>query len=411
VAPPNGKAIFVTNTDITLDRLEFSGTQVPDANGAGIRYQGGHLVITNSSFHDNQNGLLAADAPAGSITIRNTEFSRNGTGDGRTHNLYVGHVGTLTIENSSFHDAVVGHQIKSRADTTVIRDSHIYDGATGTGSYSIDLPNGGRAVLTGNLIEQGAASQNPVIVAFGEEGNVHPNSRLEMSGNTISNELVSVSTRLVWNATGTTAELTGNQVFGLSAGQYANGPVQISGMTVLAAEPVAAGLGVAATTRAAEVLPALVETAAPAAAEVALPAVVLPEPVAPALPVAAPAESAVGDRPAAAPSEAEAAPLPVVTPPAPDPPRPSRRGAVRARGGRAGAARRRRAARFGGPRQRGAGRAHARRGAGSRPGGAASRGRRRLGGSDDGGGRGADPSRAGGRGGDAPGHGARARFR
>ena len=33
-SPPNGKAILVTNTDVTLSNLEFSGAQVPDGNGA-----------------------------------------------------------------------------------------------------------------------------------------------------------------------------------------------------------------------------------------------------------------------------------------------------------------------------------------------------------------------------------------
>ena len=39
VPPPNGKAILVTNTDVTLDNIAFSGAKVPDGNGAGIRYQ------------------------------------------------------------------------------------------------------------------------------------------------------------------------------------------------------------------------------------------------------------------------------------------------------------------------------------------------------------------------------------
>ena len=293
VAPPNGKAIFVTNTDVTLDRLEFSGAAVPDGNGAGIRYQGGNLVIANSYFHHNQEGLLSGDVPGGSITIRDSEFAFNGTGDGRTHNLYVGQIGTLTIERSHFHDAVVGHQIKSRADVTVIRDSHVADGAAGTGSYSIDLPNGGRAVLTGNLIEQGAASQNPVIVAFGEEGNVRAGSSLVMTGNTFVNDLVSPSTKLLWNATGATAELSGNKVFGLTPSQYVNGPVSLSGMVVLAARPD----GVAATPVVAPVqapelpvpsLPAAIPTTVPAAvAEPAVP-VVAPAAILPIVPAAEP---------------------------------------------------------------------------------------------------------------------------
>src|SRR3954452_4003841 len=57
---PNGKAILITDTDVTLDHIEFSGATVHDGNGAGIRYQGGNLTITNSYFHDNQDGILAA---------------------------------------------------------------------------------------------------------------------------------------------------------------------------------------------------------------------------------------------------------------------------------------------------------------------------------------------------------------
>ena len=112
VPPSNGKAILVTNTDVTLRNLEFSGAQVADGNGAGIRYQGGNLMIDNCYFHDNQDGMLAASDAAGSITINDSQFAHNGTGDGKTHNLYVNEVGTLTITNSYFHDAVVGHEIK-----------------------------------------------------------------------------------------------------------------------------------------------------------------------------------------------------------------------------------------------------------------------------------------------------------
>src|SRR3954467_15025392 len=48
---PNGKAILITDTDVPLDHIEFSGAKVKDGNGAGIRYQGGNLTITNSYFH------------------------------------------------------------------------------------------------------------------------------------------------------------------------------------------------------------------------------------------------------------------------------------------------------------------------------------------------------------------------
>jgi hypothetical protein len=237
VAPPNGKAILVTGTDVTVDHFEFSGTKVADKNGAGIRYEGGNLTVTNSYFHHNQNGILANSDRAGSITIRNSEFDQNGAGDGYSHSLYVGQVGTLTIENSYFHDAAVGHQIKSRADNTVITNSRIAEGVNGTVSYSIDLPNGGRALIANNVIEQGAKSGNPVVVAFGEEGDLRANTSLEMSGNVVLNDLVSSSTKLVWNKTTVTANLHDNSVFGLTASQYGSGPLSVTNMKVLTAEP------------------------------------------------------------------------------------------------------------------------------------------------------------------------------
>ena len=158
--PANGKAIFVTNTDVTFDHVELSGTTVPDHNGAGIRYQAGHLTITNSYFHDNQDGILGAASSGGTVDIEASEFAHNGAGDGFSHNIYIGAIASLTITNSYIHDAVVGHEIKSRAATTVITNNRIFDNS-GTASYSIDLPNGGAGVVRGNIIQQSANSQNP----------------------------------------------------------------------------------------------------------------------------------------------------------------------------------------------------------------------------------------------------------
>ena len=165
---PNRKAILVTFADVKLDHLEFSGAAVPDGNGAGVRFDGGTLTITNCYFHHNQDGLLASPAPNGKITIDHSEFAKNGTGDGLTDNIYVGHIATFSITNSYIHDAVVGHEIKSRAETTIIQNNRIVDGKS-SASYSIDLPNGGAAIIENNIIQQGQASQNPAIISYAAE--------------------------------------------------------------------------------------------------------------------------------------------------------------------------------------------------------------------------------------------------
>jgi hypothetical protein len=235
-APPNGKAIFVTRGDITIEGFEFSGTKVRDGNGAGIRHEDGDLTILSSHFHHNQMGILTiARNPDATLTIRDSEFDHNGIGDGRTHNLYVGKIGRLEVDDSYFHDVPVGHLLKSRAEETVITDSRFF-GHASSASYEIDLPNGGRAVLRDNVIQQGPNSQNPAIVAFGEEGNLHPGSRIEMSGNTVVNDL-SGRGPLLWNKAGAPASLTDNDVFGLVESRILRGPGEVSGTRKLDTPP------------------------------------------------------------------------------------------------------------------------------------------------------------------------------
>jgi Ca2+-binding RTX toxin-like protein len=235
----NGKAIFVTNTDVKFDHVEFSGAQVPDGNGAGIRYQGGHLTITNSYFHDNQDGILGAASSGGIITIDASEFAHNGKGDGQTHNIYIGAISNFTITHSYIHDAVVGHEIKSRAATTTIENNRIFDNS-GTASYSIDLPNGGVAVVSHNVIQQGINSQNSRIVAYGAEGGLFANSSLRVDGNTVSNELTRnpiFVANFAANLTAGAVAITNNHLFGITAAQIAIGPHTSTGNTTLSAKP------------------------------------------------------------------------------------------------------------------------------------------------------------------------------
>ena len=170
--PPNGKAIIDeggAGISVTINGFDISGVTVPDGNGAAVRYEGGALTLNNDYFHNNQDGLLGAADPNGTITINNSEFAFNGTGDGKTHDIYVGNIDTLNINDSYFHDANVGHEIKSRAADNIITNSRIFD-LQSSASYSIDLPNGGNATISNDVIEQGPNTQNPNIIAYGEEG-------------------------------------------------------------------------------------------------------------------------------------------------------------------------------------------------------------------------------------------------
>jgi hypothetical protein len=236
VPPSNLQGILTIGTPggtgptVTLDNISFSGAAIPDydgGNGAGIRYKSGNLTLNNTYFFDNQDGLLADADLSGTITINNSEFADNGNPDilssGIEHNLYVGDIQQLTIDNSYFYDPIVGHDIKSRAANTLIENSRI-DDPNGTGSYEIDLPNGGNAEIINNVIEKGQQTQNSNFIAFGEEGNLQAQSSLSVTGNTIIADNVA-DPNVVLNPTTIPASITGNTMYGLTADQISSGQV------------------------------------------------------------------------------------------------------------------------------------------------------------------------------------------
>ncbi|NYE37374.1 hypothetical protein F4692_002507 [Nocardioides cavernae] len=215
-----GKAIWVVAGDRTrIDRVELSGAAVADLNGAGIRQEGTGLTVTRSWFHDNENGILTGADPASDIVIRRSRFFRNGHGDGYSHNLYVGAVRSLTVTGSWFAGADTGHELKSRAARTTIVGNRISDGDT-TASYSIDLPDGGRALVAGNVVVQGPRSENPALVSYGAEGLTHPDRRLWVVNNTFVNRRTSGTFVVV--ADGARATLRNNLLVG--PGDLSTGP-------------------------------------------------------------------------------------------------------------------------------------------------------------------------------------------
>ena len=234
-SPSNGKAVLVTQADVTLRNIEISGARVDDRNGAAVRHENGKLVLDRVYFHNNQNGVLAGENPNSSIMVTNSEFAFNGDGDGQSHGMYAGKIAELTIRDSFFHGAAVGHEVKSRALSTTVENSRILNGLDGTGSYAIDLPNGGNAVVRGNVIGKGPQAQNPHTVHFGGEGTPHASSSLLVSGNTVVNSLG--NGQFVLNQTGMPATVSGNSLFGFNSNDLLRGTGTASGNTQLNARP------------------------------------------------------------------------------------------------------------------------------------------------------------------------------
>lgn len=192
-----GKATWVVvGNNMTIENVEMVGAKVPDLNGAALRLEGTGFTLRKSFLHDNENGILSGANLNSDVLIENTEFGHNGYGTGQTHNLYIGNVRKLTFRYNFSHDAIVGHNLKSRARVNHVlynRFSSLAPGQTGSTlagqpSYEIDLPNAGESYIIGNVIEQPAANQNPNMVAYGEEGASNPSHYLYVVNNTFLND-------------------------------------------------------------------------------------------------------------------------------------------------------------------------------------------------------------------------------
>ncbi len=242
--PPNDKALLTVNANLAIQGFTFTGGSdgSPDGNVSGIRLQNGNLSVSYCYFHDMQEGLLAGADSTASISIDHSEFARNGTGDGYSHNLYVGAIASVNVTNSYFTASDVGHEIKSRAAVTTISNNVIADGPTGTGSYDIDLPNGGVATVTNNVIEKGPLSSNVYAIHYsGESQFTYAKNALTVTGNTILNDAgptgLAVLNQDYVNGLDVNANVSHNSFYGFATGQLLAGNGTLSANTTLASEP------------------------------------------------------------------------------------------------------------------------------------------------------------------------------
>jgi hypothetical protein len=222
-----GRDIWLfTGNNIVVENIEFSGARSEQyQNGAGIRHTGDNLTVRHGYFHDSDNGILTWKSPDGEIIIEFSEFARNGFGDGKSHNVYIGKTGRLTFRYNYSHAANEGHLLKSRARINDIRYNRL-TGEEGKASYVINIPNGGEAYVVGNVIEKADASRNPYVISFGEEGLKSEVNRLYVVNNSIYNRFHNAI--LVRNTSEVPALIFNNLIGGAISG-LASGPNEAVG--------------------------------------------------------------------------------------------------------------------------------------------------------------------------------------
>ena len=196
-----GKAIWVVRGGrVLIENVEFRGARVPSLNGAGIRFEKGHLVVRACAFFDNEMGLLTANHADMSLEVVDSQFGDAPHTQGDLHHLlYVGAIARFSLRGSRFANGYLGHLVKSRARENHILYNMLVDGAGGKSSYELEFPNGGVAYVIGNTIGQSAGTDNPKMLSFGAEGGRWPENALYMAHNTLINDFHAGSFVHVWS--------------------------------------------------------------------------------------------------------------------------------------------------------------------------------------------------------------------
>lgn len=234
---PQEKAIWIVRGDnVRIENIEFFGAQSRDRNGAGIRSEGTDLHVVNCYFHDNESGILAGKNIASKILIEHSEFARNGHSDGQAHNLYIGEVASLVFRFNYVHHGHVGSNLKSRAHKNTIQYNMFFDYERGRSNYAIDLSNGGVALVTGNVVQQGPATENFHLLAFAPEGPKNPTQSLVVTHNTFVNDRN--SGRFIMNRSAERAKVFNNLFIG--NGDLIKGPGVFYGNSIMGNDNISA---------------------------------------------------------------------------------------------------------------------------------------------------------------------------
>jgi len=187
VACEGKAALVLRGRAARVEGLVFANIGVSDRNGAGIRLEKGGLAVSQAWFRDSEQGILAGDDSAATITIDKSTFTRLGTCEGAggcAHSLYIGDYGLLKVTRSRFEAGRGGHYLKTRSRKVQILDNSFDDTRGRATNYMIDLSNGAAGQIAGNWFVQGRDKENySAFITVAPEGRRNSSAGLVIDGN------------------------------------------------------------------------------------------------------------------------------------------------------------------------------------------------------------------------------------
>jgi hypothetical protein len=180
----NGKGIIVfwggPGDILTLDNLELADWSTAAPTG-GVYAALGNITMRNLYIHDGEMCVITGNSGSQNFVLYNVHFARCGEGTGPAHDAYFGEgANTVDINHSLVEQALVGHEVKSRAFVNHFtcnqfrgsQDPYYVD------SEEIDCPEGHECHIDNNTIVKGlgSAQQNQIGWMTDVEGGLPPQS-------------------------------------------------------------------------------------------------------------------------------------------------------------------------------------------------------------------------------------------
>lgn len=170
--------LFATGScDATFRRLIFRGFRRKDGYGnyAAVRLgqtfadipMHGVVTFEDCEISGCDDGLLGGDKGQ-KVVLRRCYFHDNGNETGLTHNVYIGNVDELLVEDVLSTRATIGHLLKSRAARTTIRNTRLIGGG-GTESACLDVPNAGVLDIEGLVAEKSPGTDAVWLIHYSGE--------------------------------------------------------------------------------------------------------------------------------------------------------------------------------------------------------------------------------------------------
>jgi hypothetical protein len=197
------RAVFQFNKNASgcvLENFEIFGAHNVSHNGGGVRInQANNVTVRNCNIHHNDMGIMSnGDGTLESATnqlIEKCVIHHNGDKDewGYNHNLYLGGA-SVKLAGCDIFSSLTGHNVKSRAHQTEIRDCTVHDSENREFDF-VDAAEtgfpGSDAVLVGNTISKMTnCPGNRGVIHFGQDTGKPRDGTLRLEGNTIRTPFV-----------------------------------------------------------------------------------------------------------------------------------------------------------------------------------------------------------------------------